>query len=211
MDGHFSPTWNTHLDASLGQLWCLKITCENSLSINSAHLCIHAGLKLWKTTNSFPQNTKTAVKAGLWWTITAVGRSCSSWCHSQQLAQQLQFIHSINLCSKQKLEFIILQPVTSMHSTLVPSWIKSFQKKKKRTTQKGFFMMTKDDCEGSLLTSLNTLQPRKVNVPVLQNQQIQLSQPSAWGTGTPTPQHPSLPGSWLGSGTSMQSCNFWMW
>lgn len=78
-------------------------------------------------------------------------------CHTQQLAKWLQFIHNINICSKQKFEFIILQPVTSMHSMLVPSWIKSSQKKKKEPQTSFLMMMTEDEVKGSLLTSLHTL------------------------------------------------------
>lgn len=84
-----------------------------------------------------------------------------------------------------------------MHSTLVPSWIEPFQEK--RTTQmswflnnlqiicKSFLMMTKDEAEGPLLTSLHTLKC----IPLCYK-------PSKFSCLSPVPeilapQHPSLP------------------
>lgn len=121
MDGDFPPVWNPHLDESPGKKWCLKITCENTVSSthNTTHLFLYVHLELWKSTNPSPQNIKIQVKADLW-------RQTSLACAPpQRLAHWLQLIRKINLCSKQ--ESVILQSVTSNHCRLMPSWIKSFQ------------------------------------------------------------------------------------
>lgn len=136
-----------------------------------------------------------------------MGRSCSSWCHAQQRAQRLQFIRNINLCSKQKLR-VHYPPTCYLHAFNTCAILDQIFPEKKRTTQINFLTMTEDEARGPLLTSLHTLQPKQMHPLHHKHSKFSCLSPVPEML---SPQHPSLPSSWLGSGTRTAACTHSAW